>query len=108
MKQKGRYRRLWGITGIAVIGLLVATLFLAYRAFNMPVTGLEGSITGLNPTIYLREEPTGRGKIVTILERGHSVVVIDVTMSDGASWLKVDSGRFSGWVPATNVAFNTP
>ena len=101
------YATPWKITGLAAIGLLIATLILAYQAHNLPQAGLNGKLTSPNPTIYLRAEPSGSSKIVTILERGSQVSVIDTQTNQDINWMKIETGRFTGWVPQANIAFES-
>jgi len=96
---------LWIITGIVALGLLIATFILAYKASNLPDTGLYGTLSSSNPTIYLRAEPSGNSKIVTILERGMRVYVIDAVADQSVRWMKIESGHFSGWIPEANIVF---
>lgn len=99
------YTTLWKITGLVAAGLFIATIILAYQAHHMPQTGIYAKLTSPNPTIYLREEPASTGKILTILERGSTVYVIDIVTNQEVRWMKVESGHFTGWVPATNIVF---
>jgi len=102
------YPTLWRITGLVAIGLLVATLILAYQARSQPQPDLIARVTSPNPTVYLRAEPSTSSQIVTILERGSTVNVIDTLTDQNIRWLKVEAGRFSGWLPETNIAFESP
>lgn len=101
------YATLWKITGLAAIGLLIVTLILANQARNLPQVGLNGTLTSPNTTIYLREEPYGSSKIVTILERGSEVSVIDTQTNQDINWMKIETGRFTGWVPEANIVFES-
>ena len=71
------YATLWKITGLVAVGLLIGTFILAYQAWSVPQTDLIAKVTSPNPTVYLRAEPSSSSKIVTILERGSTVTVID-------------------------------
>lgn len=99
------YATLWRITGLVAIGLLIATLALAYHALRQPETVLTGVLSGHNPTIYLRSEPSGNSQIVTILERGGTVVIADTITNQDILWLKIKTGQFTGWIPETNITF---
>ncbi len=102
------YATLWKITGLVAIGLLVATVILAYQARNQPQAELIAMVTSPNPTVYLRAEPSSSSQIVTILERGSTVNVIDTIAEQDIRWLKVEAGRFSGWLPEANIVFESP
>lgn len=98
---------LWKITGLVAIGLLIATSFLAYKAHSLPETGILAKLSGANQTIYLRAEPSGSSQIVTILERGSRILVIDMGTSQNIRWFKIKTGQFSGWIPESNVVFES-
>lgn len=104
---KNFYNTLWRITALVAVGLLIATFILVYQAVNLPQTGLQGKLTGSNPTIYLRAEPSGSGKIVTILERGTTVNVIDTSSNQNIIWIHIKAGSFTGWVPQANIIFES-
>lgn len=98
---------LWKITGLVAIGLLIATFFLAYQALSLPETGVSAKLSGANPTIYLRSEPSGSSQIVTILERGSSVLVIDTVTSQNIIWMKIKTGQYTGWVLESNLVLES-
>lgn len=104
---KKTYATLWKITGLAAIGLLVATMLLAYQAGRQPGTELIARITSASPTIYLRAEPSANSKIVTILERGSTVSVLDSVINQDTRWMKIDSGHFTGWIAEVNIVFES-
>ena len=105
--QNKTYAALWKITGLAAVGLLIATFVLLYQAWNQPEADQIARVTGPNPTVYLRSEPSGTSKIVSILERGSTVHVMDSVIDQDARWLKVESGNFTGWVPEANIVFES-
>jgi uncharacterized protein YgiM (DUF1202 family) len=96
---------LWKITSLAIVGLLIVTFILAYQAVNLPQTGLYGKLTSSNPTIYLYSEPSTGSKVVTILEGGGKVYVTDIVTQESIEWVKIRTGRFSGWLSKANIAF---
>jgi hypothetical protein len=98
---------LWKITSLAIAGLLIATFFLAYQAVNLPQTGLYGKLTSSDPTLYLFSEPSTGSQVVTILERGSRVYVTDIVTQQSITWVKIRAGRFSGWLPEANIAFES-
>ena len=99
------YATLWKVTGLIACGLLIATIILAYQARHLPQSRINAVLTGHNPTMYLRAEPSGNSKIVTILERGSDVHVIDTITNQNTIWVKVDTGYFTGWLPEANIVF---
>lgn len=96
---------LWKITSLAIAGLLIATFILAYQVANLPQTGLYGKLTSSDPTIYLYSEPSTGSQVVTILERGGRVYVTDIVTQQNIEWVKIRTGRFSGWLSKANIAF---
>jgi len=102
------YATLWKITALVACGLLVATVILAYQARSQPQADLIARVTSPNPTVYLRAEPSSSSTIVTILERGSTVNVVDTNIDQNIRWLKVEAGRFSGWLPEANIVFESP
>jgi uncharacterized protein YgiM (DUF1202 family) len=102
------YATLWRITTLVACGLLVATFILAYQARGQPQADLIARVTSPNPTVYLRAEPSSSSRIVTILERGSTVKVIDTITDQNIRWLKVEAGRFSGWLLEANIVFESP
>ena len=107
MNSTKTYKTLWKIAGLAAVGLFIVTFILAYQARRLPKPGLSGKLTSSNPTIYLRAEPSGSSKIVTILERGSTVNVIDTVTNQNIRWMKIETGRFTGWVPEKNIIFDS-
>lgn len=105
--KNSRNATLWKITGLIAIGLLIATLILAYQANNLPIKSITGKLTSPNPTVYLRAEPSGSSEIVTILERGSIVQIINTDQNQNIQWIKIDTGHFTGWIPETNIVIES-
>lgn len=105
---KKLYATLWTLTGLVAIGLLIVTVILAYRNWNQPQIEFGATLTSPNPTVYLRTEPAGSSTIVTILERGSMVHVLDVATYQNVRWMKIKAGKFTGWVPGANINFTNP
>lgn len=99
------YSTLWKITLLVAIGLLIATFILAFQVLRMPQTVFIAHLIGPNPTIYLRAEPSAGSNIVTILERGSTVYVMDTVTSQDIRWMKIEFGQFIGWIPEANLSF---
>lgn len=99
------YAVMWKITLLGAAGLCVATLILAYQARSLTDTGLDATLTGSTPTVSIWEQPSSGSKILTLLERGSRVNVVDAATVQDTTWVKIDSGRSSGWVPIANVVF---
>jgi uncharacterized protein YgiM (DUF1202 family) len=101
------YSTLWKITLLVAIGLLIATFILVYQVLRMPQTVFQANVISPNPTIYLRAEPSAGSNIVTVLERGSMVYVMDTVMSQDIRWMKIEFGHFSGWIPDTYLSFES-
>ena len=105
--QNKTYATLWKITGLVAIGLLIVTFILAYQGWSQPQSDFIARITSPNPTVYLRAEPSANSKIVTILESGSLVSIIDSVTNQNIRWVKIDSGHFTGWISETNIVFES-
>lgn len=101
-------RSLWTIAGLFAVLLLAGTVYLSREARAKEEAGYSAHIVGLNSVIYLRQDPIPTSHIVTILELGQQVFVID--MSDGSSipWAKVRAGDYEGWIPAERIGSGPP
>ena len=66
--------RLWLITLLVVLLLLLATIGLAVQARNQPVIGVEAEI---NKRFFMREGPQGVARISAVLRQGTAVTIID-------------------------------
>ena len=95
---------LWRITGIAVLVLLAATLFLAGKARSQADSGFTGQISGFSSTVYLRRQPDVNGRIVSILESGTTVYVDNSRTENGTIWYHIETENESGWIPEENLA----
>ncbi|MFN2189452.1 MAG: SH3 domain-containing protein [Candidatus Promineifilaceae bacterium] len=96
-------RSLWIITGAAALLMLAATLYLSHVERQQEEAGYAVEITGRNSVIYLREQPDPNSRIVTILELGQQVFVIDFNDEGVIPWAKVRSEDLEGWIPAERV-----
>ena len=92
--------RLWLITAIVFLLLLVATIGLAVQARNQPVVGVEARVYR---RVFLREEPVGVGRIDAVLRPGTAVVITDAIDQSGAKWYQIEVGEQQGWIPANTV-----
>jgi uncharacterized protein YgiM (DUF1202 family) len=102
------YATLWKITAVVAAGLLIATFVLTYQVRSQPQADVIVRVTSPNPTVYIHAEPSSTSKIVTILERGSTVTVIDTMIDQDIRWMKIEAGRFTGWIPERNIVFESP
>ena len=100
---KRMMRVLWILTGAAALLLLAATIHLSRQEQIREETGYAAIIEGQNSVIYLRERPDPTSHIVTILDLGQQVFVIDVDEEGVIPWAKVRAGELEGWLPAERV-----
>ena len=103
-----RVRILWIITGVAVLILAAATVFLSREARAKEEAGYSAHIMGRNSVIFLRLEPDPRSHIVTVLELGQQVFVTRISEDHAIPWAHVRAGEYEGWVPAERVEVDPP
>jgi uncharacterized protein YgiM (DUF1202 family) len=96
-------RSLWLLTGITVVLLLAATIYLAREANVKQEAGYSAYIVGLKGVIYLRQQPNPSSRVVTILELGQRVFVTQSSHESGTPWAKITTGEYEGWVPAERL-----
>ena len=92
--------RLWLITLLAVLLLLVLTIGLAVQARSQPVIGVEGEI---NKRFFMREGPQGVARISGVLRQGTAVTIIDSEQHGQTIWYQIEIGELSGWIPSSAV-----
>jgi hypothetical protein len=92
--------RLWLITVIAILLLLVATIGLALQARNQPVVGVEAIV---QRRVFMRDEAVGVGRIDAVLRPGTVVMISDAVQQSGTTWYQIEVGEFVGWIPSNTV-----
>jgi uncharacterized protein YgiM (DUF1202 family) len=92
--------RLWLITLLAVLLLLVVTIGLAVQARNQPVIGVEAQI---NKRFFLREGPQGVARISAVLRQGTAVTITDSVQQGATTWYQIETGELTGWIPSSAV-----
>ena len=92
--------RLWRITAVVFLLLVVVTIGLAVRARNQPVAGVEAQVYR---RVFLREEPVGVGRIDAVLRPGTAVTITDAIEQSGSTWYQIEVGERQGWIPANTV-----
>ncbi len=92
--------RLWQITLIVILLLIVATIGLAVQAQNQPVIGVNAQLNGRS---YLRDAPHGAAQVVNVLRSGTAVTITDSTEQGMSTWYQIEVGTQEGWLPATAV-----
>lgn len=92
--------RLWQITLLVTLLLVLATIGLAVQAQNQPVIGVDAQVNG---RFYLRDAPFGGAQIVNVLRSGTAVTIIDATEQGKSTWYQIENGAQTGWLPATAV-----
>ena len=95
--------RLWTLTGIAALLLLIATAALALRADDLAGAGYQGTLSGTGGPVLVREGPSGLHPITTILPDGTAVFVTESLEAEGRVWVRVETEAIEGWVPLESV-----
>jgi len=99
---------LWLIAGAAAVILFALTVNLSQEARAKEDAGYLAYVVGLNSVIYLRQEPDPTSHIVTILELGQQVFVIDISEDLAISWAQVRTDSYEGWLPAARISAEPP
>ena len=94
---------LWIVTGLAVLGLLAATIYLGLSTRTAGEVRAEAVIQSAGGTVYLYARPGASERILTVLEPGTPVTVTSEQTQNGRIWLLVKTEAFAGWVPAASV-----
>ena len=103
-----KIRTLWIISGVFLVLLLAATVYLSREARAKEEAGYSAHIIGRNSVIYLRLDPNPTSHIVTILELGQLVFVTDTSNEQAIPWVQVRAGDYEGWVPAERIGVGPP
>ena len=93
----------WRITAIAVLLLLIASIFLVNMARSQADSGFTGYITSIDSTVFLRRRPNTNSAIVSILDNDISVFVKDATTWNDNIWYHIETQNGSGWIPEDNL-----
>jgi uncharacterized protein YgiM (DUF1202 family) len=96
-------RTLWILTGLVALVLLVATVALVFQAQAVQELRVPARITSASTPVYLRDYPSATQRILTLLNPGTQVIVVDAAARDGRNWYQVEVDEQIGWVPAANV-----
>ena len=94
---------LWIVTALAALSLLAATISLAARANAAGDARAEAVILSQGESVYLRASPGASQRILTVLEPGTPVTVLNEEMQNGRIWYFVETQTLAGWVPGGNV-----
>lgn len=101
MAERGM-RLAWIAIALVALMLLIATIFTGLRARAVAQVGAPGQVSGLT-AVYLRQEPSASGSILTTLARGDAVKVVGTFEKSGRWWYQVRVEDYQGWLPATQV-----
>jgi hypothetical protein len=105
---KKTIRLLWLITGAAAVVLFAATVYLSREAEAKEDAGYSAFVAGLNSVIYLRQAPDPTSHIVTILEYGQQVFVLEIPEDQANPWARVRTDIHEGWLPAERMSAEPP
>jgi hypothetical protein len=95
--------RLWYLTGILALLLLIGTASLVTRGADLDDVGFDAALNRSGGPVVVREGPTGLDPIITILPQGSPVFVVDATESEGRNWVLIQADEIEGWVPAEEI-----
>jgi hypothetical protein len=96
-------RTLWILTGLVALALLAATIALGIQARVVQELRVPARITSARTPVYLRDYPSATQRILTLLDPGTRVIVVDAAARAGRNWYQVEVDERIGWVPAANV-----
>lgn len=100
--------RLWILTLLFALILAAVTLALVVRSRAIADLGVEGQVGGHRSVVYLREQPSALGAIVTVLRRNQDVKVTNSQEENGRLWYYVRTEEEAGWVLAEQVSLKLP
>lgn len=97
--------RLWMVTGLVALFLVVATILVATRAKHAGMRDERVFVTSSDGWISVYEQPDRESTVVVTLANGSSVLIVDYTISRGRTWFLVSrSGAEPGWVLARDIS----
>jgi SH3-like domain-containing protein len=111
---KKLFSRLWILTGLVALVLLIVTVSLASRALVLPRTISQADqtvtvyLTGGGRLFQLYEEPDRLARVRSVLEYGTAVDVVDSTEDRDQLWYYVEVEEKKGWIPAESVSLEPP
>jgi len=105
---KKLFSRLWILTGLVALVLLVATVSLASRAISQTDQTVTVYLTGSGRLFQLYEEPDRLARIRSVLDYGTAVDVVDSTEDGDQLWYYVEVEDKKGWIPAESVSLKPP
>ena len=95
--------RLWYLTGMVFLILLIGTVSLAARSADLDDVGFDATLNRTGGPVVVREGPTGLDPIITILPQGSPVFVVDAIESQGRNWVLIRADEVEGWIPADEI-----
>ena len=100
--------RLWILTGLVALVLLVATVSLTSRAASQADQTVTVYLTGGGRLFQLYEEPDRLARVRSVLDYGTAVEVVDSTKDMDQQWYYVEVEDKSGWIPAEYISLEPP
>ena len=97
--------RLWIFTGLFALLLFALTLVLAVQTIQHGASRVSAEIAGANSRVFLREKPAGYGTVVTVVQGGTEVTVLESEQVEKTFWYRVQIDKYSGWVPRAALIF---
>lgn len=101
-------RIVWILTAAVAFALGLMTVLLAIRTLEAAQMGSQAYVTGSNLRVYLRDEPKGSGRVVSVLSRDQEVRLLETEEHDGRLWARVRVGAKTGWLLTSNLRSDQP
>ncbi len=108
MMSKKLISRLWILTGLIALVLLVTTVSLTLRATSQTDQTVTAYLTGGGRLFQLYEEPNRLARVRSVLDYGAAVEVVDSAQERDQLWYYVQAEDKSGWIPAESVRLEPP
>jgi SH3-like domain-containing protein len=101
---KPALRLLWWITALVTISLIVVTIGLVSVFLSQRDLGQVAYIKADVASVSIRSNPNATSRVVSILEGGTQVYIVQNIESRGTLWAQVRRGETVGWLPYANLS----
>jgi hypothetical protein len=108
MMTQERLKRVWWLTGLVALGLLLVTVALYLRAEQIQGGGIQAYVAASQSAPFLRAQPESNGAVLMVVEPGSAVRLKDSATRNNQDWYFVDTGQVSGWLLASLVTLEPP
>jgi len=104
MTKKRTLRFLWWITAFASAGLIVVTIGLVSVFVSQKDLGEIAYIKSSTASVSIHSNPNATSRVVSILEGGTQVHIVQNIENRGILWAQVRRGETVGWLPYANLS----